>query len=63
MADGDKIKLTIRQSNSEQFEVQISPSATVLQLKEECKEKTSLETAQIRLIFKGKFAHAYQLDY
>ncbi len=35
-----KIKLTIRQSNGEQFEVEVDPSQTVLQLKELCKEKT-----------------------
>ena len=53
-ADAGKIKLIIRQSNGEQFEVQVSPDATVLQLKEECKEKTQLPTESQRLIFKGK---------
>lgn len=43
MADGSKIKLTIRQSNGEQFEVEVDPSSTVLQLKELCTEKTQLE--------------------
>ena len=51
---GDKIKITIRQSSGEQFEVQIAPTASVLDLKTECKEKTQLEAASQRLIFKGK---------
>jgi hypothetical protein len=38
MADSGKIKLVIRQSNGEQFEVEVLPSATVLQLKEACVE-------------------------
>ena len=50
---GSKIKLTIRQSNGEQFEVEVEPSQTVLQLKELCKEKTNLEAVSQRLIFKG----------
>jgi len=37
--EAGKIKLTIRQSNGEQFEVQVDPNNTVLQLKELCKEK------------------------
>jgi len=51
---GSKIKLTIRQSNGEQFEVEVEPSQTVLQLKELCKEKTNLEAVSQRLIFKGR---------
>lgn len=50
---GSKIKLTIRQSNGEQFEVEVDPSNTVLQLKELCKEKSNVEAASQRLIFKG----------
>ena len=34
--------------------MQIDPSSTVLQLKEACMEKASIEAAQQRLIFKGK---------
>ena len=49
-----KIKLTIRQSSGDQFEVLIAPSATVEQLKKECFEKTQLAAESQRLIFKGK---------
>ena len=51
---GSTIKLTIRQSNGEQFEVDVEASATVLQLKEKCKEKTQLAAESQRLIYKGK---------
>ena len=50
-----KIKITIRQSSGDQFEVQLAPTSTVLQLKEECKEKTQLPPESQRLIFKGKY--------
>ena len=55
-AGGDKIKLTIRQSSGDQFEVQIAPSATILELKQLCKEKTELPAESQRLIFKGSIA-------
>ena len=51
---GDKIKITIRQSSGDQFEVQIAPSSTVLELKQLCTEKTQLPAESQRLIFKGK---------
>ena len=38
--DESKIKLTIRQSSGDQFEVEIEPSATVEALKKACFEKT-----------------------
>ena len=59
-ATAAKIKLTIRQSNGEQFEVEVDPAQTVLQLKELCKDKTQLEAASQRLIFKGKLANTIQ---
>lgn len=49
-----EIKLTIRQSSGEQFEVSVPADATVLQLKEACKESAKLEPDNQRLIFKGK---------
>lgn len=49
-----EIKLTIRQSSGEQFEVTVAADATVLQLKEACKEGAKLEPENQRLIFKGK---------
>lgn len=51
---GQTVKITVRQSSGEQFEVDIALSATVLQLKEKCKEKINLEPASQRLIYKGK---------
>lgn len=51
--EANTIKLTIRQSNGEQFEVAVDPANTVLQLKELCKEKTQLPAESQRLIFKG----------
>lgn len=51
---GATIKITIRQSSGEQFEVTIAPSSTVLELKTQCTEKTQLPAESQRLIFKGK---------
>ena len=48
------IKITIRQSSGEQFEVNIATTETVLKLKEACKEKCNLPAESQRLIFKGK---------
>ena len=53
-AGATTIKLTIRQSSGDQFEVVIAPTASVLDLKEKCTEKTELPAASQRLIFKGK---------
>ena len=44
MVDGEaeKITINIRQSSGDQFEVQIAPPQTVLDLKNLCTEKTQL---------------------
>ena len=47
------LKLTIRQSNGEQFEVNIEGSATVADLKKACVDGCKLEPENQRLIFKG----------
>jgi ubiquilin len=50
-----KIKITIRQSSGDQFEVEIGPKATVEELKKACAEKqTAIAAEEMRLIFKGK---------
>lgn len=49
-----QIKITIKQSSGEAFEVQVEPTGTVLQLKQACTEKTQLPAESQRLIFKGK---------
>ena len=48
------IKIIIRQSSGQQFEVEIATTETVLQLKEKCKEQCNLPAESQRLIFKGK---------
>ena len=49
------IKITIRQSSGDQFEVEIAPKATVEELKKACAEKqTAMAADEMRLIFKGK---------
>ena len=53
------IKVTIRQSSGEQFEVNVATSETVLQLKEKCKDKCNLPAESQRLIFKGKSRLSY----
>lgn len=47
------MKIIIKQSNGEQFDVEVDNAANVLQLKEAVKEAKQLEIDQIRLIFKG----------
>jgi ubiquilin len=50
-----QIKITIRQSSGDQFEVEVSAKASVLDLKKACAEKqTSIIAEEMRLIFKGK---------
>mmetsp|Transcript_14413 Transcript_14413/g.19515 ORF Transcript_14413/g.19515 Transcript_14413/m.19515 type:complete len:109 (+) Transcript_14413:36-362(+) len=49
-----KIKLTIRQSNSEQFTVEVNPKGTVMELKQACVEGCKLPAESQRLIFKGR---------
>ena len=54
MADS-QIKLVIRQSSGDQFEVEVAATATVLELKQACADGSKLPPEQQRLIFKGKF--------
>ena len=51
-----ELKLVIRQSNGEQFEVTVPATATVLELKNACAEGAKLEAENQRLIFKGKLS-------
>jgi hypothetical protein len=55
MAENSKIKLVIRQSSGDQFEVEVASSATVLELKQACTDGAKLPADQQRLIFKGKY--------
>ena len=53
--DAGKIKVILRQSNGDQFEVEIAANATVAELKTECATKqTAIVAEEMRLIFKGK---------
>ena len=54
MENAGKIKITVRQSNGEQFEVEILPNAEVLELKKACEDKSGMAAADMRLIHKGK---------
>jgi ubiquilin len=50
-----KIKVILRQSSGDQFEVEIPANASVKDLKEECaKKQTAITADEMRLIFKGK---------
>jgi hypothetical protein len=51
-----ELKLSIRQSNGEQFEVCITDTATVQELKVACVDGAKLEAENQRLIFKGKLS-------
>lgn len=48
------MKLTIRQSSGDQFDVEIDPTATVIELKQACVEQGKLEVEAQRLIYKGR---------
>ena len=49
------IKVIVRQSSGDQFDVEIAPNASVKELKDLCAEKQTAMTAEdMRLIFKGK---------
>ena len=48
------IKITIRQSSGDQFEIEIDPASSVLELKQKCAEKISIPAESQRLIFKGR---------
>lgn len=52
--DSEKIKIVIRQSNGDQFDVEIEKGALVKDLKVACKEKSGMEPEEMRLIHKGK---------
>jgi len=62
MADSGNIKLVIRQSSGDQFEVEVAPTATVAELKQACAEGSKLQPEQQRLIFKGKFSFKSNLN-
>jgi ubiquilin len=50
-----KIKVTIRQSSGDQFEVEVNNNAPVSELKEQCASKQdAIKSDEMRLIFKGK---------
>jgi len=53
--EATQIKVVLRQSSGDQFEVTIAQNATVKELKEECaKNQTAIVADEMRLIFKGK---------
>ena len=52
--DSPKIKVVIRQSNGDQFDVEIEAKSLVKDLKVACKEKSGMEPEEMRLIHKGK---------
>ena len=58
MTESSEIKISVRQSNGEQFEVSVAADATVLDLKTACVNKCSLPPESQRLIFKGKNGEA-----
>jgi|TARA_B110001450_G_C17493020_1_gene429174 ubiquilin len=50
-----KIKIVVRQSSGDQFDIEIGAKATVMELKEECaKKQEAMAAGEMRLIFKGK---------
>jgi hypothetical protein len=55
------MKLVIRQSSGDQFEVEVPTTATVLELKQACEKTVNLAPEAQRLIFKGKpnFNHSF----
>jgi hypothetical protein len=48
------IKVTIRQNNATQFDVEITNKATVRDLKEKCSTQANMTADEQRLIFKGR---------
>lgn len=50
----EEIKLTIRMSSGDQFEVTVPTAATVADLKKACEEGSKMSAESQRLIFKGK---------
>ena len=50
-----KIKISIKQSSGDTFDVEVAPEATVLELKTECATKMeTMKAEEMRLIYKGK---------
>ena len=54
MDSSDNIKVVIRQSNGDQFDVSVPKNTLVKDLKVACKEKSGMEPEEMRLIHKGK---------
>ena len=54
MDSSSQIKVVIRQSNGDQFDVSINANALVKDLKVACKDKSGMEPEEMRLIHKGK---------
>ena len=49
------MKITVRQSNGEQFEVEVDSKCTITDLKKACAAKQEgIKAEEMRLIFKGK---------
>ena len=51
--DTKEIKIQIKQSIDKTFEVVIKDNATILELKQKCNEKTQINVAEQKIIFKG----------
>ena len=53
--EGENIKVIVRQSSGDQFEVELSAKAPITDLKAACAAKqTNIGAHEMRLIFKGK---------
>jgi ubiquilin len=52
--EGELIKLQMRRSNGQNFDVEVKKDATVLDLKKACAELCEYPVDDQRLIFKGK---------
>ena len=53
--EGENIKVIVRQSSGDQFEVELSAKAPITDLKAACAAKqTNIAANEMRLIFKGK---------
>jgi hypothetical protein len=50
------IKVNIRQNSGVTFEVTVSPTATVKELKEACASQAGISAEEQRLIFKGNLS-------
>ena len=53
--EGEKIKLFVRQSSGDQFDVEVDAKISIADLKLACEEKQGgMKAGEMRLIFKGK---------